>query len=99
MHSSRKLENFVENRRERLKTGRAVLDGTHLPSAWLDAGRAVGKILLTQDGLDNAEVAGLLSRVPVPVVILDRHLFAELSELPSQTGVLSVVDIPFGTRH
>ena len=88
------VRKLVLQRRERLKTGLAVLDGAHLLAAWLDAGRPVERILLTQAGRENPEIAQLLLRAHVPVSLLDDRLFAELSELPSPSGVLALVRMP-----
>lgn len=88
------MRKLVENRRERLKTGLALLDGAHLLSAWLDSGRPVQKVLLTQEGMSNREIVGLLTRTPAERILLDKPLFAELSDLPSQSGVLTLVAIP-----
>lgn len=85
---------LLEQRRERLKVGQALLDGPHLLAAWLDAGRPVQRILLTQDGLANPEIAALIQRAHSPVCVLDERLFAELTELPSLSGVLAWVAIP-----
>ncbi len=85
---------LLEQRRERLKLGQTLLDGAHLLAAWLDAGHAVQRILLTQPGLASPEIAALVKRANAPVNMLDERLFAELSELPSLSGVLAWVAIP-----
>lgn len=85
---------LAENRRERLKTGLTLLDGPHLLAAWLDAGWPIERLLLTQQGLANPEIAALTERTAAPQSLLDDQLFAELSELPSQSGVLAIVGIP-----
>ncbi len=81
-------------RRERAKTGETLLDGPHLLAAWLDAGRPVERILLTRDGLASPEIANLVQRTRIEPSLLDNRLFAELSELPSPSGVLALVRIP-----
>nr|WP_245747768.1 RNA methyltransferase [Formivibrio citricus] len=88
------MRKLAENRRERLKTGQTLLDGAHLLSAWLDAGRAVQKVFLTQEGLADPEICGLLARTAAQQVLLDTALFAQLTELPSPSGVLALVEIP-----
>lgn len=85
---------LVENRRERLKTGLALLDGPHLLAAWLDAGRSIERLLLTEVALSNPEIIALIARTAAPKCLLDERLFAELSELPSQSGVIAMVAIP-----
>lgn len=92
------MRKLVENRRERMKTGLALLDGAHLLSAWQDAGRPIEKIFLTEAGVVNPEVSALLARTAAPQVLLDVRLFAELTELPSPSGVLTLVNIPKGGK-
>ncbi|MDR3413418.1 MAG: RNA methyltransferase [Formivibrio sp.] len=89
--AARKL---LEQRRERLKVGQALLDGPHLLAAWLDANRPVQRILLTEAGLSNSEIAALVKRANATVSLIDERLFAEISELPSLSGVLTWVAIP-----
>lgn len=88
------MRKLAEQRRERLKTGLALLDGPHLLAAWLDAGRVVERLLVTQAGLGNPEVASLVASAAAPLSVFDDRLFAELSELPSLQGVLALVRIP-----
>lgn len=90
----KEVRKLVENRRERLKTGLALLDGAHLLTAWLDAGKPVEKILLTEAGRASPEIAAQLVRTPAPQVVFDPRLFTELTELPSPSGVLALVRQP-----
>lgn len=85
---------LLEQRRERLKTGQTLLDGPHLLASWLDAGRTVQRVLLTEAGFANPEITALVKRANAPVSMLDERLFAEISELPSLSGVLAWVAIP-----
>lgn len=90
----KEVRKLLANRRERIKTGLAVLDGPHLLAAWLDAGKVVKQILLSGQGLKNPEIAALLERSQSPCVLLDDKLFIQLSDLPSPSGVLTLVAIP-----
>lgn len=83
-----------ENRRERQKQGATLLDGTHLVAAWLDAGRPIDALIVSEHGLNRPEVIALLQRCTQPVYCLTDSLFAALTELPSQTGLLAQVPIP-----
>ena len=84
---------LATQRRERLKTSETLLDGPHLLASWLDAGREILQIFVSGQGADNPEIAALLARSPAPKVLLDDKLFAELTELPSHSGVLARVAI------
>jgi TrmH family RNA methyltransferase len=85
---------LATQRRERLKTSETLLDGPHLLASWLDAGREVLQVFVTGQGAENPEIAALLARCAGPKVLLDDKLFAELTELPSHSGVLARVAIP-----
>lgn len=81
--------------RQRAKSAQALLDGTHLLAAYLDAGLSPRQVLLNSAALADAEVAALLRRLPgAAVTQLDDRLFAELTELKSPTGLLALIDIP-----
>ncbi|MGO8754993.1 MAG: TrmH family RNA methyltransferase [Gallionellaceae bacterium] len=91
----RELLKLADSARQRTKSGQALLDGTHLLSAYLDSNQFPRHILLNEVALHNDEIAGLLSRMPdVPVAQLDHKLFSELSELKTPTGILALIDIP-----
>ncbi len=94
----KEMRKLTEQRRERLKTGLALLDGSHLLASWLDAGRKVERVFLTSAGLTNPEVSALVERATAPCTVLEDRLFAELSELPSLSGILSLVRIPHGLQ-
>jgi TrmH family RNA methyltransferase len=91
----KELFKLAGSARQRIKSGRTLLDGAHLLEACLVAGHLPKRVLLNQAALHDDEVASLLSRMKdVPCTQLDDRLFAELSELKSPTGLLAVIDIP-----
>ncbi|QLI80074.1 RNA methyltransferase [Chitinibacter fontanus] len=83
-----------QSKRERNKSGLTLLDGSHLILAWLDAGRAIQTLLLTERGTQKPEIATILARTNAKKLILSDELFEALSELPSATGILAQVQIP-----
>lgn len=85
---------LLQNRRERIKTQQTVLDGSHLLAAWLDAGRLLERVFVSETGAVRVEVQQLLSRIDCPVTYLATALFAQLTDLPSASGVLALVAIP-----
>lgn len=90
----KQLHKLVENRRERLKTQHCVLDGVHLVQAALANGFALERLFLSEEALAQGEVAQLVEHFHGPVHPVAPALFAELTELPSPTGVLALAAIP-----
>ncbi len=81
--------------RSRSKVGQTLLDGTHLLTAYLDAGFKPLHVLLNQVALQDDEITALLTRLgDVSVTQLDDKLFAELSELKTTTGLLALIALP-----
>ncbi|SMC24799.1 RNA methyltransferase, TrmH family [Andreprevotia lacus DSM 23236] len=85
---------LATHRRDRLKQGLMLLDGTHLVAAALDAGLALQHVLVTQAAINNPECVALVKRADARVHLLDEPLFATLSELPSLTGMLAIAAMP-----
>ncbi|UXY14299.1 RNA methyltransferase [Chitiniphilus purpureus] len=90
----KQLHRLAGQRRERLRERRTLLDGAHLLQSALDAGWLPERVIVTPQGQANHEIDALLQRAQAPVTLLDPALFAELSELPSPTGVLALVSWP-----
>ncbi|WP_435627011.1 TrmH family RNA methyltransferase [Candidatus Ferrigenium straubiae] len=91
----KELSRLAGSARQRGKAGQTLLDGAHLLAAYLDAGKQPQHILLNAAALHDAEIAALLERAAgIPVTQLDDRLFAELSELKTPTGILTVIDLP-----
>ncbi|WP_027468087.1 TrmH family RNA methyltransferase [Deefgea rivuli] len=85
---------LLQNRRERIKTQQTILDGAHLLSAWLDADRTLKRVFISEVGAARVEIQVLLKRIDCPVTYLSTALFAQLTDLPSASGVLALVAIP-----
>jgi TrmH family RNA methyltransferase len=91
----KELLKLAGSSRERTKSGQALLDGTHLLTAYLDSGATPAHILLNSAALRDAEVETLLKRASgVSMTQLDDKLFAELSELKTLTGIVTLIEIP-----
>ncbi|TJZ76165.1 TrmH family RNA methyltransferase [Chitiniphilus eburneus] len=88
------LHKLATQRRERLKSRQTLLDGPHLLASALDAGWVPGRLLATPQGMASPEIAALIRRAGSPLTLIDPTLFADLSELPSPTGVLALTDWP-----
>lgn len=89
------LRKLCHSSRERRKTGLAVLEGMHLVSAWETRFGKVQEILVSETGLQNAEIAAYLARGErAPTVRLSDGLFAELTEVETPCGILALVQQP-----
>ncbi|MDH2915943.1 MAG: RNA methyltransferase [Gallionella sp.] len=81
--------------RERGETGQTLLDGTHLLRAFLDAGCKPAHLLINGQAVQNPEIKSLLAECDaVPRTQLDDALFAQLSELKTPNGLLSLIETP-----
>lgn len=91
----KQLKKLVESARERRKTGRTLLDGTHLLEAYLATGQKPEHVIVNQDSIENAEIRALLRAIPDDrLVELPQTMFTELSPMETPTGVLAVIAIP-----
>lgn len=90
----KELLKLAGSSRQRAKSAQTLLDGAHLLAAYLASGKQPQHILLNAAAVHDAEISQLLMRIPdVRVSQLDDKLFAELSELKTPTGILSVIAI------
>ncbi len=91
----KELLKLTSSARQRGKVNQTLLDGAHLLAASLDAGIAPLHILLNAQASQDNEIGALLERTrDVSVTQLDNKLFAELSELKTPTGLLTLIAIP-----
>jgi len=88
------LLKLQQSSRERRKSGRSVLDGVHLVSAYFQYAGAPEEIVVAEFALDNVEIANLLSRYDVEPLVLADGLFRALSSVSSPTGIIAVVKTP-----
>lgn len=89
------LHKLVSSARERRTAAQTMLDGPHLLRAFLEAGGKPLHLLVNQQALKNAEIAGLLETcAEVALTCLDDALFTQLSELKTPNGLLALIAIP-----
>lgn len=89
------LHKLSSSSRERREAGQTLLDGTHLLRAFLDAGGKPVHLLINESAVQNPEIKELLSECDaLPRTQLDDALFAQLSELKTPNGLLTLVDVP-----
>jgi TrmH family RNA methyltransferase len=89
------LHKLSSSSRERREAGQTLLDGTHLLRAFLDAGGKPVHLLINESAVQNPEIKELLSECDSFLrTQLDDALFAQLSELKTPNGLLTLVDVP-----
>lgn len=91
----KELVKLAGNARQRSKSGRTLLDGTHLVAACLDSGYQPRHVLVDSDAMHGDEISVLLDRIKdVPITYLGGKLFGDLSELKTSSGMIALIDIP-----
>ena len=91
------MKRLVTSAAERRKRGLTVIDGAHLVGAFLDARHAVDSVVVSRSGLERAEVARIVARVPASaVLVVADKLFEALSTVDSATGIIAAVPAPEG---
>lgn len=81
--------------RTRHQTGQTLLDGIHLLCAYLDAGLTPRHVIINTAALQNPEISAILAKFDqVPTTQFDDNLFGQLSELKTDTGILTLIDLP-----
>ena len=90
----KQLIKLAENRRERLKSQQTLLIGCHLVAAAQDACWPLEKLLVCEGEAMRPEIVALLANKTVPVVMLDRLLFAEIEQTPSTSGLIGLASLP-----
>lgn len=77
------------------RQGLALADGIHLVATCLARGVAISKLLVSESGLQNAEIAALLQAGEgIESLVLRDSLFREISGVSTPTGIAAVIAIP-----
>ena len=91
----RSLSKLAHSSRERRKTGKTLLDGAHLVSAYSSAYGVPETVVVSASGMKHNEIRGLLRRIPrLDPFELPDSLFNEISPVASPTGILAVIKAP-----
>lgn len=89
------LRKLAESSRERIKSGKTLLDGEHLIAAYVATGRLPEALILSGEGGKMLAIGGLLSQLTdVPVTEFSPSLFSEISPVKTPSGILALVSIP-----
>jgi len=77
------------------RAGVMLLEGAHLAQACLAAGVEPEHCVVSDTGLDHAEIAALVARIdPAHIVVLPHALFEQISTLVNGVGILLVAPLP-----
>jgi TrmH family RNA methyltransferase len=77
------------------RTGLAIADGIHLVAACIDCGVAVQQLLVSESGMRNIEVSGLLAQGRnAECLYFSDALFREITGIAAPTGIAAVFAPP-----
>lgn len=89
---------MIASSRHRRKSGKCVLEGDHLVGVYLDRVGPPETMIVVEDRIRDPRMIGLMARVPsADVVVVRAPLFAEVSSVPADVGVLAVIATPAPT--
>lgn len=88
------LKKLADNKRERNKEGKTLLDGVHLIESYLQA-FGEPELLIIPEGKSSQEAVALMQDLAdVNTTMFPTLLFAELTPVASSTGILALVKLP-----
>ncbi len=91
----REVARLIASSRERRKSGRCVLEGTHVVQLYCERIGAPDTLIVVEDSIDDPEVAALIDRVPPSrALAISRALFSEIASVPPDVRVLATVRVP-----
>ena len=91
----REVARLIASSRDRRKSGRCVLEGTHLVDVYGARVGAPETLVVLDEALERRDVANVVERVPSSrTIVVSRSLFAELATLPADVAMLAVVPTP-----
>jgi len=94
----KQLVKLQKSARLRKQSRLAVLDGVHLIQAYLDSGKTLEKLIVSESGLNNNEIGSLLQTCntthKTPIILVTDPVFQKISPVQSPTGVLASFPLP-----
>lgn len=91
----KQIKRLGSNKRDRREQGLAVLEGAHLLESLLDAGKHPTQVIVSEASREHSETQALLTRLShTSPTYVTEHVFSDLSELKSPTGLLCLTPIP-----
>jgi len=90
----REAARLIASSRDRRKSGKCVLEGEHLIAVYTERIGAPDVVIVSEDALDRADTAALVSRLDAVAITVPVPLFARFASLPVGVGVVAVVSTP-----
>lgn len=88
------LKKLAENKRERSKEGKTLLDGVHLIESYLDV-FGEPEVVIIPEGKSTHEASNLIQHLgDVNTLMFPTLMFADLTPVASSTGILALVKVP-----
>ena len=89
------LKELAEDAREQRRQGLTLLDGSHLVAAYRDKVGRPERLIISERGARQAEIAALQETLSgTETQLLKDSLFSELSGVATPTGILALIRIP-----
>jgi TrmH family RNA methyltransferase len=85
---------LIASSRERRKSGKCVLEGEHIVTAYIERHGAPESVIVTAEALEVPAIRALGERQSARTLVVSQSLFAAASSLPASVGVLAVVATP-----
>ncbi|PCI55790.1 MAG: rRNA methyltransferase [Methylophilaceae bacterium] len=90
----KQLKKLAENKRERTREGKTLLDGVHLIESYLQT-FGEPELLIIPEGKSSLEATDLMQHLgDVNTTMFPTLMFAELTPVTSSTGILALVNTP-----
>lgn len=90
--------------RQRKKLGRTVIEGVHLLDAYLNANLSPNTVIVSESGLQNAEINTLIARLKdlnnhikgnsVKIVTVSDNLYKDIRTLGESLPIMAIIDMP-----
>lgn len=81
--------------RQRKKLGKTVIEGTHLLDAYLNANLTPDTVIVSESGLENAEIIGLLNRLDnIKTLTISDSLYKDIRSLGESLPIMAMIDMP-----
>jgi RNA methyltransferase, TrmH family len=90
----KQLKKLADNKRERAREGKTLLDGVHLIESYLQA-FGEPELLIIPEGKSSQEATDMMQHLgDVNTTMFPTLMFAELTPVASSTGILAIVKTP-----
>jgi len=95
----RRWRDLARDARERRKLGRAIIEGENLVAAFLESGREVESLMLSQAASGKPEFMALATQCGTMPSVLSDSLFRSIVDVETPAGIAAEIAIPPGTGN